>query len=163
MRKMLKKWLVKIIKLKGTNSSIAAGVACGVAISFTPFVGLHLVLGFVTAWIVRGNLLASAIGTAIGNPWTFPFIWLSILYTGKKILGMEHEGVADVNFTKVFSSSFDALIHFDFEVFFRDVWPVIKPMAVGCIPYYVVSWALSYCLVKSWLDRRAGLKKARAK
>ena len=154
MRNMLKKWLVKIIRLKGSSYSIAAGIACGVAISFTPFVGLHLVLGFISAWIVRGNLLASAIGTAIGNPWTFPFIWLSVLYTGRKILGMENENVANVDFAKVFSSSFDALIHLDFGVFFSDVWPIIKPMAIGCIPYYVVAWALSYYCVKSWLDRR---------
>ena len=160
MRKLLKKWLIKIVRLKGTTYSVAAGLACGVAISFTPFVGLHLVLGAVSAWLVKGNVLASAIGTAVGNPWTFPFIWLSILYTGRKFLGMGHEGIAEVDFSKVFANSFDALMHLNFDVFFRDVWPVVKPMAVGCIPYYVISWALSYYCVKMWLDRRNKRKKA---
>ena len=29
----------------------------------------------------------SAIGTAVGNPWTFPFIWAAIYRTGAFILG----------------------------------------------------------------------------
>ena len=37
-------WLAKIKKLKGSPSSVATGIACGVAVSFTPFVGAHLFL-----------------------------------------------------------------------------------------------------------------------
>ncbi|MFR8207121.1 MAG: DUF2062 domain-containing protein [Alphaproteobacteria bacterium] len=33
--------------------------------------GFHLLLAALTAWIIRGNILASALGTAAGNPWTF--------------------------------------------------------------------------------------------
>ena len=60
--------LMRLNRLKGTPQEIAAGVACGVAISFTPFVGFHFVLAAITAWLVRGNILASALGTAAGNP-----------------------------------------------------------------------------------------------
>ena len=71
---------------------------------FTPFVGFHFVLAAITAWIVRGNILASAIGTAAGNPWTFPFIWVSVLYTGRKILGLEYADAVNVNFETVFTN-----------------------------------------------------------
>ena len=58
----------RLARLPGTPYSIAAGFACGAAVSFTPFVGLHFVLGGVFAYIIRGNILSSAIGTAVGNP-----------------------------------------------------------------------------------------------
>ena len=154
--------LLRLQRLKGTPREIAAGVACGVAISFTPFVGFHFVLAAITAWFVRGNILASAIGTAAGNPWTFPFIWISVLYTGRWFLGETQSG-AKVEFLQVFEKSMHALMTFDFSVFFFDVWPIIWPMMVGCIPYYFLSWFVSYYLMKKALDRLAVARLKRLK
>ena len=58
----------RVARLPGSTHAVAAGFASGVAVSFTPFMGLHFIMGFVVAFITRGNLIASAIGTAIGNP-----------------------------------------------------------------------------------------------
>jgi uncharacterized protein len=81
-------YLVKrITRLPGTPHSIAAGFACGTAISFTPFLGLHIVLSVLLAVAVRGNYLAAAIGTVVGNPWTFPLIWLATYHVGHFMLG----------------------------------------------------------------------------
>lgn len=154
--------MLKLNRLSGTPSSIAAGVACGAAISFTPFVGFHLILAAVTAFIVRGNIVASAIGTIVGNPWTFPFIWVSVLYTGRLMLGEAGEG--HVKFVAVFEKSFHALISFDFSAFGQDVWPVIWPMIVGCVPYYFLVWFVTYFLVKKALEKveaRRNTKKVR--
>jgi uncharacterized protein (DUF2062 family) len=68
-------------------------VACGAAISFTPFVGFHVVLGALLALIVRGNLLAVVAGTLVGNPWTFPFIWVASYEVGQYLLGGHAAGV----------------------------------------------------------------------
>lgn len=142
--------VAKLSRLGGTPRSIAAGVACGVAISFTPFVGFHFVLAAVTAWIVRGNILASALGTAAGNPWTFPFIWVATLYTGRWFLG-EHE-TGKVEFVSIFEKAMHALMTFDFSAFAGDVWPIIFPMMVGCIPYYIVAWIVTYYVFKKALE-----------
>ena len=72
----------RLARLPGSSYSIAGGFACGAAISFTPFVGLHFIISAIVAWIIRANILASAIGTAVGNPWTFPFIWAWLYQTG---------------------------------------------------------------------------------
>lgn len=156
--KFNKKILVRLKQLKGTPYSIAAGFACGVAISFTPFIGFHLVLAAIIAWIIRGNIISSALGTLIGNPWTFPFIWVAVLSTGNFILGI---GTVDnVNFLKIFEKSGEALITFNFKNFGRDVWPIIYPMLIGCIPYFIISWFVSYKLIKSAMDK---LEKRRLK
>ncbi len=152
--------LLRLHRLKGTPQTIAAGLACGVAISFTPFVGFHFVLAAVTAWIVGGNIFASALGTAAGNPWTFPFIWLSVLYTGRKILGAA-AGSVQVDFIKFFERAFHALMTFDFSLFFHDIWPILWPMMVGCIPFYIVSWAVTYYLVKKALEKVSAARQKR--
>lgn len=142
---------LRLHKLQGTPRSIAAGLACGVAVSFTPFVGFHFVLAGITAWIIRGNLLASALGTAAGNPWTFPFIWISVLYTGRYMLGDSHAGKVD--FLHFFEKGMHALMTFDFRLFFQDIWPILWPMMVGCIPFYIMAWFVTYFLVKKALDK----------
>jgi uncharacterized protein (DUF2062 family) len=74
-------------RLAGTPHSIAAGAACGVAISFTPLIGLHLLGAFLLCLLVRGNYLAAAAGTLVGNPWTFPFIWVATDQLGHALMG----------------------------------------------------------------------------
>lgn len=145
--------LLRLNRLKGTPREIAAGLACGVAISFTPFVGFHFVLAAITAWLVRGNILASALGTAAGNPWTFPFIWISVLYTGREILGMGDVPTTKIDFLHFFEKGMHALMTFDFSLFLRDIWPILWPMIVGCIPFYIVSWMISYYFFKKALER----------
>jgi uncharacterized protein (DUF2062 family) len=81
-------YLVKrITRLPGTPHSIAAGFACGTAISLTPFIGLHTLLSVLLSFVVRGNYLAAMAGTLVGNPWTFPVIWLATYQVGHYLLG----------------------------------------------------------------------------
>lgn len=148
--------LQRLRKLQGTPREIAVGVACGVAISFTPFVGLHVVLAAITAWVVRGNILASAMGTIVGNPWTFPFIWMSVLYTGRHILGGTYLDTTKEAILPMFEKGMHALLTFDFSLFIQDVWPILWPMIVGCIPFYFVSWFLSYFLVLKMMEKISG-------
>ena len=53
----------RVVRLPGTSGSIAIGVASGVAASFLPFIGLHFLIAALLALLLRGNVLASAIGT----------------------------------------------------------------------------------------------------
>ena len=149
-----KKILIQLKRLHGTPYSIAAGFACGVAISFTPFIGFHLILAALTAWIIRGNLVSSAIGTIIGNPWTFPFIWIAVLSTGRFFLG-DIAPADNVNFIKTFEAAGKALFTFNFKNFGRDVWPIVFPMMIGCIPFYIASWIISFKLIKITLEKIA--------
>lgn len=79
--------MFRILRLRSSNYSLAAGIASGVAVSFTPLIGFHFVMAGVLAWLVRGNLIMAMIGTIVGNPWTFPLIWVLIHSVGVSILG----------------------------------------------------------------------------
>ena len=160
--RLIKKTLLQLQRLQGTPYSIAAGFACGIAISFTPFIGFHLILAAITAWFIRGNIVSSALGTLIGNPWTFPFIWIAVLTTGRFLLG-DIDSAEQVNFLRTFESAGHALLTFNFSNFGRDVWPIIFPMLVGCIPYYIISWIISFKLIKITMEKLAQKKARRAK
>ena len=142
----------KIRTLHAKPYAIAAGFACGAAISMTPFVGFHLILAALTALILRASVVASALGTVIGNPWTFALIWPTTLYVGRFMLHQPLEG--KTNFLLLFENMSKALFHADFELLLQDVWPVLYPMIVGCIPFYIVVWFISYIFIKHFITKR---------
>ncbi len=78
---------MRILRLRSSDYSLAAGIASGVAVSFTPLIGFHFILAALLAWLVRGNLIMAMIGTIVGNPWTFPLIWVLIHSVGVSLLG----------------------------------------------------------------------------
>src|SRR5215207_1487138 len=82
-------YLKRILRLSGTPYAIAMGAAVGAAVSFTPFIGFHFILAFLIAWPLRGNMIAGAIGTCVGNPLTFPLIWATTYELGHLIMNQE--------------------------------------------------------------------------
>ena len=126
----LRFWTFRLKRLQGSPYAIACGFACGAAVSFTPFIGFHFILAAVLAWALRGNIIASAIGTAVGNPWTFPFIWAGILWIGTWILGYERgqELPEDVTFGTIF----------------EEPGTVLLPMLVGGLPVATLVWLLFF-------------------
>ncbi|WP_157015257.1 DUF2062 domain-containing protein [Mesorhizobium xinjiangense] len=135
------KYFVKrTLRLNATPHAVAAGVAAGVFASFTPFIGFHFIVAAALAWVLAGNLLASALGTAIGNPLTFPFIWSATYELGRFILEGRHPG----DHPRI--DLFAALKHLEFS----QIWaPLIKPMTVGCLPLGLL-FALVFYLATRW-------------
>ena len=136
----------RITRLPGSPHSIAAGFACGAAISFTPFLGLHFALAALVAWLMGGNIIASAIGTAVGNPWTFPFIWAWTYEFGVWILGADgaRSTPDQLAFTELFARLVTSVLRFDFAGFVTYVWPFLWPMIVGSVPTVFIAWAAFY-------------------
>lgn len=89
--------LMRILRSRLSDYSLAAGFAVGVAMSFTPFIGLHVLLTVLVASWVKGNIIMAIIGTIIGNPWTFPLIWVFIYWVGVQILGTGASSDVDVS------------------------------------------------------------------
>ena len=74
-KRTLKFYKLRLVRIDDTAYSIAAGLAFGCAISFTPAFGTHLIQCMLFCWLMRVNFFASFIGTAFGNPITFPILW----------------------------------------------------------------------------------------
>lgn len=132
----------RLARLSDSPHGIAAGVASGVAISFTPFMGFHLMGAMGLALATRGNVLAAWIGTLVGNPWTFPFIWILIYRIGSFLLGLEHVPVVNM-------PTLDALIAEPALL----VKSMLLPMMAGGIPLALLAWFVSYWPVKRAIER----------
>lgn len=87
-RRVIEYWRHRMQRLPDSPERIALGFACGVYASFTPFFGFHFVVAAALAWVIRANVFASAIGTFVGNPLTFPFIAAASLEMGELIMGV---------------------------------------------------------------------------
>ena len=139
----------RLARLPGSAYSIAGGFACGAAMSFTPFVGIHFVLSAIMAWSIRANILASAIGTAVGNPWTFPFIWTWLYQTGTwMVSGERMETAAKPEFSEIFGHMLQALLSWDVSYLLETATPVFWPMFVSSLPTAFVVWWVFYLPLK---------------
>jgi uncharacterized protein len=139
----------RTLRLTATPHAIAAGIAAGTLASFTPFLGFHFIISAVVAWVIRGNLLASALGTAVGNPLTFPFIWASTMAAGRFILyGRHPEEIVPLHLGR-------ALTHLEFH----QIWePLLKPMTVGGLVLGTLAglifYALTWWTVRTFQEQR---------
>ncbi|MEI2387711.1 DUF2062 domain-containing protein [Breoghania sp. JC706] len=126
----------RVLRLTASPHAVAIGFAAGTFASFTPFVGFHFMLAFFVAFLIGGNMLASALGTAVGNPLTFPFIWASTYRLGHVLLGHD-PATAGHHPLKLdlFHQSIDA------------IWPIFKPMLVGSLPLGFIAGAIAYFIV----------------
>ncbi len=81
--------LHRLRRLPDTPHRICLGIACGAFVSFWPTFGFHFMLAALTAFLLRGNILAALLGTFFGNPLTFPIIAVTSMQLGSWILGYE--------------------------------------------------------------------------
>ena len=118
----------RVARLPATAHGIAAGFASGAAVSFIPLMGFHLLLAAILALATRGSVVASALGTIVGNPWTFPLIWVWTYNVGVW-LGVDSVGApTDArDFAPFFADLFDAVIALDADRLTREGWRCSNP------------------------------------
>lgn len=136
----------RIGRLPGTPYSIAAGFAYGAAISFSPFMGLHIALSAGLAWMTRASMIAAAIGTLVGNPWTFPFIWVWTYELGNLMLG---SAAHPLNFSMFLHMT----LHQSFTFLKGNFWSIFLPMLLGSIPSGIVVWGVFYFPMRNLIAR----------
>lgn len=147
-------YLVQRVKrMPGSTLSIAVGAAWGIAVSFTPFIGLHLLVGLFMAYLCRGNLLACLFGTFVGNPWTFPLFFYLDYRLGAFIvveLGGDVKSLGGnmPDFMTLFLADPAALIG-----------ALFLPIAVGALVMGTIAWfagfGFTYWAVAGWRVHRA--------
>lgn len=136
-------------RLQASSYCLAAGFACGAAVSFLPFVGFHFMLAALLALSMRASVLASALGTVVGNPWTFPFIWISTYRLGRWMgFGGELGAPERIDFGHTLARAADAIWHLDIPHLAYAVWPVVKPMTAGGALLGAAAWLTSYLLLR---------------
>ncbi|MCP4745452.1 MAG: DUF2062 domain-containing protein [Desulfobacteraceae bacterium] len=88
----LKQAYARFLKMRGDPAAIAYGLALGILIGMSPFIGAHTIIAIFVAAIFKWNKIAAALGVQITNVFTAPFIYPIIYMVGSTILG-----VSDIN------------------------------------------------------------------
>lgn len=141
---------IKLKRARGSAHAIALGFSMGVFASFTPFVGFHVLIAILLAVPFGGSAIMAVLGTAAGNPWTFPPIWLSTYKLGNFLLGRDE--VPD------FPTSFEFSEIWNNLAFYTDTF--IWPMTVGGVPVGALFAMVIYVLLYNNLNH---YRKARAR
>ena len=130
----------RVWRLSGTPHAISMGIAAGVFASCTPFIGFHILVAMLIAWVLRGNLIASAIGTFAGNPLTFPAIWFVVYEVGRYMVGAPVAANPDIAETLQSDRAFDMIL------------PLLVPLTVGAVPVGIVLGGVGYVMTRSGVE-----------
>jgi len=158
--------------MKGSPNELALGLASGIAISFTPFIGFHALLAIFISWVIGGSMAAALIGTLFGNPWTFPIFWYLTYEVGQFIYqgSINYEEFSLNNIKSEINTLLSILKNIVLSLNIEEIkknflkLKVIPIMTIGAIPLVFLSWTISYIvffnLIKSYNKRiKKGFKK----
>lgn len=131
-KKTVRYYKNRAFRLKDSPHSLALGLAIGIGISLTPFLGFHIILTAALCLLFRANVIAGLLGTLVGNPTTFPLIWLGTYVLGCYMTGF-HPDLE--TFKTVFSKD---IIHTHFYEIFMPMTTagIVCGVALGVITYY---------------------------
>ena len=149
----LRGFLRQLLHLGDSPERTALAFSIGVFYSFSPFVGLHTVMGLATAFVFRLNRLALLIGVYVNNPWTLAPAASFGTALGFFILGTENK------FTE---SSWDTILSGAFwKEMFSDVEHLLLPFFVGNFILSVAAALIAFIVTKRILMRHRARHEAR--
>lgn len=125
----------RMFRRSDSSYAITAGLAAGVAVSFSPIMGTHIVQAAGLSLVTRANIFAGAIGTLFGNPTTFPMIWWASYQLGAFIIGL----FWDVRMVELPD-------HITFAFLMAHPYKIFMPMMVGGYTLALVSWPVAYLI-----------------
>jgi uncharacterized protein (DUF2062 family) len=83
----IRAWIGSLLALNGSARGVAGGFALGVALSLIPIPFLGMILALAAAPLLRANIPATYLGTAVVNPVTGAFFYCVELWLGLWLLG----------------------------------------------------------------------------
>jgi uncharacterized protein (DUF2062 family) len=84
-----RRWLEQLLHTHDTPRRTAAAYALGVFFGFSPFLGLHTVLGLALAFALNLNRVAVVLGIYSNLPWILPAYYTLTTIVGATLLGTD--------------------------------------------------------------------------
>ncbi len=113
----LKVLLADLLGREEPPERVAAAIALGIGVGFSPFLGIHFAIAIGLAFIFRLNRFDALLGQFVGNPWTLPPVYAAGYALGRQLLRYSEKKVPDL--------PWDRLLHRDFWHAFTG--PALRP------------------------------------
>lgn len=155
-RALVRRWLDRLLHIDDTPERTAAAFAMGVFFGFSPFLGLHTLLGIVFAFVFDLNRVAALLGVYANLPWIIGPYYILATVVGAEITQQR----VPQGFRSQFRALFD-LSTFDAE-FWRRLAVVMKPLAwpytVGSTVSALLLAAAAYQLALAFVKSRRRIR-----
>lgn len=157
--KWRRRWKILLLDLLGREQPperVAAAIGVGVAVGFSPFVGLHLLFALGLAFLFRLNKIDTVLGTFAGNAPTWTPIFPLGYRLGRALLGYDRRTVPRLNW--------HVLLHADITWIFHPIdslhkvfghhafWPRLFSFLVGTTILAIFIGFAAYGIVLSLLQ-----------
>lgn len=143
----LRHFLEQLLHTHDTPRRTAAAYALGVFFGFSPFLGLHTILGIALAFALNLNRVAVVVGVYSNLPWILPAYYTLATVLGAAILGANVPPGLMEDLSKVVSDvSWDA---------FREMGRTLTPLlwsftlgsTIGALGLAAVAYRLSLAMI----------------
>jgi hypothetical protein len=131
--------LRSIMKLDDPPHKLALAFSLGIFISFSPWIGLHILSCLLFAWLFRVSKLVVVTASFVNNPWTIVPMYAFCIWAGLKITGA-HESVPDIAWSELtFTNAYGIL-----QPYLRSfiVGTLVIGMIAAAIAYFLFYWAV---------------------
>ncbi|HYU41241.1 MAG TPA: DUF2062 domain-containing protein [Vicinamibacteria bacterium] len=143
----LRRILQALLHIEDTPHRTALAFGVGVLIAFSPFLGIHMGIALLVAFLFRLNRVAILLGTYLNNPWTLAPIYLAGTSLGCLLLGISRDGLDTIDWELTGWAFLQGL----WTTLRRYVWPFL----LGNTILGVACGLVGYFLLRRFLERRA--------
>jgi uncharacterized protein (DUF2062 family) len=153
-----RRWLDQLLHTHDTPRRTAAAFATGVFFGFSPFLGLHTVLGLVAAFAFGLNRVAVLLGIYSNLPWIMPAYYTLATVLGAALLGVN----VPPDLLKALRESLTDASWGELSTLGRSLTPLLWAFAVGstigAVALAVVAYRASLAMIVT--HRRLAARKS---
>jgi uncharacterized protein (DUF2062 family) len=154
-RDLVRRWLDSLLHIDDTPERTAAAFALGVFFGFSPFIGLHTLLGVAFAFLLNMNRVAVLLGVYSNLPW-----FLGPYYAIATMVGAQ---ITRHRIPRGFRVQLRSL--FELSMFHSDFWrqlitvmkPLLWPYTVGSLIAATLLAAAAYQVALAFIMSRRRL------
>lgn len=151
----VRRWLEQLLHTHDTPKRTAAAFALGVFFGFSPFLGLHTILGLAFAFIFNLNRVAVILGVYSNLPWILPAYYTLATLAGAALLRIDVPPGLLENLTL-------AVTQISWPEFRRVadsltplVWAYTLGSTLGALALSAVAYRLSLTMIEAHLRHKA--------
>jgi uncharacterized protein (DUF2062 family) len=148
----LKRFFVyRVLHVDDTPHRIALGLAIGIFVTWTPTIGLQMLLTIALSWLLRANKAVGVPFVWISNPLTVPPIYGPNYLVGCWILGGDYDWHRFWAFAKAVASGGSWIERFNagWQAMLQIFWPLwLGSIVVGLILGTMTYFATRFAVVK---------------
>lgn len=150
---ILKRFYFRFLKIRGTPQQISQGLALGIFIGMTPFLGLHTAIAVMLASLLQWSKIAAGLGVFVTNPLTAPIIYPLTYQLGAMVTGFSDP----IHWQKLFEQG--GLV----GLLKNSPMILVDMLIGGAIIGLPLSLMVNYMVLRSVLSARKRLQKRKAR